>query len=285
MTILGKMMVFLVLVISLVFNFLTVNAYATRTNWRAEAVKYKNDAAKAAESANSMKTLVESEQIASADAQRVLREERDRYYSQNAVLQKQLNELNGLYTQAFAAANKQATEVAALQANLNKMTRQIEDNDKMLASLTDQLNKQTLAAEQAKVEADKQRLEALGRQQQVERLSERVHEQASIIADYRAQYGEQAPGSRRVLLPETFRGTVQKVDGDLIVFTPGLDAGVQKGATLTVYRLKPEPKYLGTITVLAADQKEASGRFNPPPGTIRVRAEDRPRVGDEVKPQ
>ena len=283
MTAIGKMMVFLVLVISLVFNFLTVNAYVTRTNWRTEAVKYKADAAKAVESANSMKALVESEQAAGADAQRVLREESARYYSQNATLQKQLTELTDLYNKAFTAANKQATEVAALQANIAKLTKQIEDNDKMLASLTDQLNKQTLAAEQAKVEADRQRLEAQSRQQQVERLSERLEVLREERDEYRREFGERRPG-RSTPLPEAFRGTVRRVEGDLVVFTPGLDAGVQKGAELSVARFGPEPKYLGTITVLAANPKEASGRFSPPKGK-RPGPDDFPRAGDVVTPR
>jgi hypothetical protein len=285
MTAIGKMMVFLVLVISLVFNFLTVNAYVTRTNWRAEAVKYKADTAKAVESANSMKTLVESEQAAGADAQRVLREESARYYSQNAVLQKQLVELTDLYNKAFTAANTQATEVAALQANIAKLTKQIEDNDKMLASLTDQLNKQTLAAEQSKVEADKQRLEAQSRQLQVERLSERLEALREENQQYRAEFGDLRRRQGGPSLPETFRGTVKKIEGDLVVFTPGLDAGVQKGAVLNVARYGANPKYLGTITVLAADPKEASGRFAPPPGGRRPGPDDLPRPGDEVTPR
>jgi uncharacterized phage infection (PIP) family protein YhgE len=284
MTVLGKMMAFLVLVISLVFNFLTVSAYTTRTNWRAEAVKYKNEASRAADSANSMKSFVESEQIAAADAQRVLREERDSYYNQTAVLQKQLTDLNTLYNQAFTDANKQAAEVAALQANVAKLQRQIEDNDKMLASLTDQLNKQTLAAEQAKVEANEQRIEAQSRQQQVERLSQRVNQLNEELAGYKDRFGDYRPGDRGPLLPETFRGTVRRVQGDLVVFTPGLDAGVVKGATLSVARYGANPKYLGRITVLAADPKEASGRFTPPEGT-RPGPDDYPRAGDIVTPR
>ena len=111
-----------------------------------------------------------------------------------------------------------------------------------------------------------------------------MQDQAEMLANYRAQYGELVPGSRRVLLPPTFRGTVQKVEGELVIFTPGLDAGVQKGAELTVARYGPNPTYLGTITVLAADPKEASGRFTAPPGK-RPGPNDFPRVGDVVTPK
>ena len=73
MTILGKMLVFLVLVLTLVWNGLVVNAYVTRTNWRAEAKRSQDKAVEAADSANKMKGLLESERECALTPMRALR--------------------------------------------------------------------------------------------------------------------------------------------------------------------------------------------------------------------
>ena len=86
MTAIGKMLVFLVLFLSLVWNFLVVNAYTARTNWQREAKKYQADAVAAADAANKMKALRDAEAESSDDAKRALQQERDRYYTQVAQL-------------------------------------------------------------------------------------------------------------------------------------------------------------------------------------------------------
>jgi RNA polymerase sigma factor (sigma-70 family) len=84
-------------------------------------------------------------------------------------------------------------------------------------------------------------------------------------------------------LPANYRGKVTRRDSNLIVFEPGLDAGVQKDMKLRVRRLGDKGKHLGTVTVLLADPKRAVGRFTPASGIKSP--DDYPEPGDEVRPE
>ena len=68
MTAIGKMLVFLLLILSLVWNALVINGFAARTNWQREAKKYQAEAVLAAEAANKMKSLRDAEAAADAGA-------------------------------------------------------------------------------------------------------------------------------------------------------------------------------------------------------------------------
>jgi hypothetical protein len=59
-------------------------------------------------------------------------------------------------------------------------------------------------------------------------------------------------GKGTVAVPAGTEGTVTRIgpEAGLLTITLGTDAGVQKGVTLEVYRLKPEPKYLGKVEVI-----------------------------------
>jgi hypothetical protein len=52
--------------------------------------------------------------------------------------------------------------------------------------------------------------------------------------------------------PHNVEGVIQSVDqqSNLVTISIGSDAGLQKGHTLEVYRLKPEPRYLGTVQIV-----------------------------------
>jgi hypothetical protein len=61
--------------------------------------------------------------------------------------------------------------------------------------------------------------------------------------------------------PEDVRGKVKAVDpSGLITIDKGTDDGINKDNTLEVFRLGSEPKYLGAIRIVAANAHEAVGR-------------------------
>ncbi len=68
-------------------------------------------------------------------------------------------------------------------------------------------------------------------------------------------------------------GSVTVVDPNTgtVTISIGSNAGLTKGDTCEVYRLKPEPKYLGTIEILAAKPSEAAAKpTTSARGTIQV---------------
>jgi hypothetical protein len=61
--------------------------------------------------------------------------------------------------------------------------------------------------------------------------------------------------------PEQVEGLIKGVDGEgLVKDSLGSDAGLAKGHTLEVFRLKPKPVYVGTIRILEVTATEAVGR-------------------------
>jgi hypothetical protein len=76
----------------------------------------------------------------------------------------------------------------------------------------------------------------------------------------------------------------KRVDGEvkasdprgLVTVNIGADAGIAKGQTLEVYRLKPSPKYLGTIRILEVRANEAVGR------PIAAHPTEEIKIGDRV---
>jgi hypothetical protein len=78
--------------------------------------------------------------------------------------------------------------------------------------------------------------------------------------------------------PENLEGTIKATDRQTgtVTVSIGSDAGLRKGHTLEVYRLKPNPTYLGTIQILDVRPTEAVAK--PPTGGSRAVIE----VGDQV---
>jgi cell shape-determining protein MreC len=68
----------------------------------------------------------------------------------------------------------------------------------------------------------------------------------------------QAPGAQR----PPAEGTVLETDAksDLVTISIGSDSGVKKGNKLVVYRLKPRPEYIGELSVIDSQPKEAVAR-------------------------
>jgi hypothetical protein len=282
MTALGKILVFLVLVLSLAFNALVVNAYVARTNWKNASEKSAKSAADAAASANSMKTLLDETVAANEDAKRVLREERDRLYNQVVVLQAEVNRLDDANKQQLAAATRLNGQIDVLQANINRLTKQVDDYDKLLAAKELQINQLTAQANASKVAENKAKLDAAAERQRAEQFAQRIQD----LQDQLDRALRQGRGDRGTPLPPNFRGTVESYDrsSGLITLTPGLDAGVAKGARMSVFRLAGGGKFLGTLEVLTSDPKNAVGRFTSAnPRNLQPTPDDLPRKGDELK--
>lgn len=82
-----------------------------------------------------------------------------------------------------------------------------------------------------------------------------------------------APGAMRNPPPEAVEGAITQVDEKtgLVTISLGSDSGLQEGHTLEVYRLKPTPKYLGTLRIINVQPRESVGRMlNRPMAAVEV---------------
>lgn len=285
MTAFGKMLVFLVLLLSLVWNGLVVNAYVTRSNWRAEAKKYQDKAVEAAESATNLKKLLDAEKEAGEDGRRILRQERDSYYGQLSKLQDEYAKLDKTIKEGLSKDLQLTASQDALKGNIKLLADQVDAQAKALTEKEKIVNKLTLDRETALQDRTTAELQRDAQTQRADRFADRLRELSDQLNELKNNAGKPvSPGTApRLPVPAGFRGTVQSRDGLTVAFTPGLDAGLKPNMVMTIQRLDP-PKYVGKVIVLAADPKEGVGRFVPPPGS-KLGADDYPKAGDELKPE
>lgn len=81
--------------------------------------------------------------------------------------------------------------------------------------------------------------------------------------------------------PPAFKidGKIEKVEGTLVQLTLGTDHGLQEDNTLDVYRLQPNPQYLGMVRIVDARHHSSVGRLIPSgSGASKLQ----PREGDLV---
>ncbi len=81
--------------------------------------------------------------------------------------------------------------------------------------------------------------------------------------------------------PPAFKidGKIEKVEGNLVQLTLGTDHGLQENNTLDVYRLQPNPQYLGMVRIVDARHHTSVGRLIPSgSGASKLQ----PREGDLV---
>jgi hypothetical protein len=94
-------------------------------------------------------------------------------------------------------------------------------------------------------------------QERNKQLEERIRELEKEIERLRKGAASSVKGSHPP--PENVEGLVKSVDekSGLIGLSVGSDAGLEKGHTLEVYRLKPSPKYLGQVEVVDVTPTQA----------------------------
>jgi hypothetical protein len=133
------------------------------------------------------------------------------------------------------------------------LATETEANTKLQGQLNDLLDKKVLAE-----------IERRTAQERAEELSKQVEGLAREITRLRAA-GSAAPGAQvrgANPPPEDLEGLVKQTDpaSGLVMITLGSDAGLARGQTLEVFRFSPVPKYLGTIRIEKVWHKEAAGQ-------------------------
>ena len=281
MTALGKTLTVFVFLLSLVWCWLTVNAFATRTNWKTqvEAAKVQTDSAIARarefeEAFNALKASAEAQAKTQAD---VIVENKATIVK----LQKDNGDLKASYDLKLAAEKKDEDRMTILLKNLEATSQQL-NLSKTRADGLEGILTAAIRSEQAalngslasKLEADsvKSRNETI--ELQLAQLQERIR-------DMQRGGGGQG-GNPIVPVRSDLRGTVTRVDGDLITISLGADAGLAKGAVLDVARFTATPaKFLGKVRIQLVDPKTAVGLFESAGGG-KATGVNLPKIGDNV---
>ncbi len=276
MTAVGKILVFLNLVFSLVVGAFVVMVYMARTNWVhefntlkaqnqvlvASAETYKNEAIKAQQEAEGRIAQKDAElKNAKADLQTEL--------TINTRLTTELEKLKQQNTKDNALASLYGTEVNKRQEDVSKLRDQIKretDMNNALVKKNAELQNETTAAQ----------IEKRAVQDMNNRLEAQLQQMAKDMARIRANGGSTTTARAGSKNPphEDVEGLVKNTDSSgLMTLTIGSDAGLTKGHTLELFRLNPsmpsQSRYLGTVRVLEATATQAVaqpvGRLAAPP--------------------
>jgi hypothetical protein len=276
MTAVGKILVFLNLVFSLVVGAFVVMVYMARTNWvheyntlkaqvqvlQASNDTYKNESTKALQDADNKVAQKEAElKNAKADLQTEV--------AINTRLTNELEKLKQQNTKDNALASLSTTEVNKRQEDVSKLRDQLKretDTNNTLVKKNAELQNETTAAQ----------IEKRAVQDMNNRLEAQLQQMAKDMARMRANGGSTTTARAGGKNPphEDVEGLVKNADSSgLMTLTIGSDAGLTKGHTLELFRLNPsmpsQSRYLGTVRILEATATQAVaqpvGRLAAPP--------------------
>ncbi len=264
MTALGKILVFFVLILSVVWNALVVNSYVTRTNYKTELEKEQKLRGEAANSANYERKRADESKAAS-DA--VIAQ------SESAIklLRGEIATLSANADQANAAVaagklnvqNQNADNLATLNNNVKTQLNQIELLREGINRLDKQLNDSVIAEQKAKNDSLQAKINETAALNRADDLEKKL---LSATDSLNNSKNGQLGGLGTARIPTTepgFQAHVVSVSGDLVEISLGTNAKLQKGAVLQVWRYTPKAKFVGTLTISSLDPHKATGKFTP----------------------
>lgn len=249
MNILGKIFVFAVFIMSLVFMSFAVAIFASHTNWKAEAERLEKELAADKDRRGQLLETIDSlqSQVASSEA------ERDQVVAKlQYALAEQSTELKDLKAgrdELMSKAKEAINELSVVQAELKRATDNVE-------KLREEVRTQQVTVDQQ-----------IGRSVQ---LSAQLHEKQStlaIVEERKAQLEKQLANARILLkqsglaidsLPRdqvpTIDGVVMAVADGAVEVSLGGDDGLQLGHVLELYR---NDQYVGRAVVKAVKPDRA----------------------------
>lgn len=271
MTAVGKILVFLNLVFSLVVGAFVVMIYLARTHWVEEYKKLEAQNTVLSASARTYQSeLDKAKQDAAAQVDRVRAElthsQQDHDAANRVItqLREDLGKLQNKSQRETALSTTQGSEVVKRQEDVSQLRdtlRKERDANNTLVKQNTELRDQATVAQ----------IERRTVQEQNNRMEKQLQEMAKDAARMRANGGSTstARAGGKNPPPENVEGLVKETDtSGLMTITIGSDAGLAKGQTLELFRLNPA-KYLGTVRIVEAEAHRAVvqpvGRLAAPP--------------------
>ncbi len=268
MTAVGKIFVIVNLLFSLVVAGFIVVVYARSTNWQAAATKW-SDHVKVVEASRTATEAQLQQLQAAKDAE--IAKVTDQLKAKDQLIadaKAETEERKKELEQFKIAGNKDGASFQSLsnenekrKAEVVQLEGQVKAKDDQIVKLIEGKN----TANDLRVAAE---IKANSFQGKAERLELRLRETEIEIVKLKRS-GAPGGGAGGVTLVSTANPPPMNVDGVILETTPrgdlmrisiGSDAGLVKGHTLDVYRLKPTPQYLGQIRLTDVRASEAVGQ-------------------------
>jgi hypothetical protein len=278
MTVLGKILVFVNLVFSLVVGALIIMVFIARTHWAAEF----NRLSERYDQANkSMQSYAGETQAVRTEMNERVKDLSDKLKSAQdelAKAQAAKTVVDDQLRSATSNVDSHGNNVTAMKEELKRRSSEVKYLEDQVVKLQDSNNATVVEMNKLrdlKVAAEIQRDSVLARNKG---LIEKIEEQAKQIAKLKAPASTAATtvALTKNPPPEYIHGLIKEIDAGsgLMSITLGSDHGLRAGHTLECYRLDPA-KYLGTLYVVEVRATTAVVR---PMGKMS----GQPQVGDQV---
>jgi hypothetical protein len=263
MTVLGKILVFVNLVFSLVVCALIIMVFIARTNWHAYAEakdKQLQSAVASADASADQLTAVwnESRAVLAARDAELKKLQGELVNAQQALqtAQEDLKKVSISRDKADASAQKLMAEVQRRAEEVTKLEQFISEANDRNTELVKKMNQER----DTRVSTD---IENKSLKDRLEIVSRRYEETQKDLV--RMKSGATAIAGRQPNPPlENVEGIIKNTDtGGLVTISIGSDSGISRGHTLEVFRLDKVPEksmYLGTIRIVEVRPHEAVGQ-------------------------
>ncbi len=300
MTVVGKILVFLNLVFSLVVGGFAVVDYATRTHWAEAYNKLASDNSKLRGDVSAFKNLAEQAAKEKADLYEKLTAQR---VAIDPTLQNDPNAGARIAENALAELRERARIIDELKVNVESLRKQLADEKARNVTLlnmeramsTDRdrrtedtkVLRATLKAEMDKnfrLEQEKNQMRddmvtaqiaAKALKDRNTQMEEQIQELARTLAQLKSSAGAGGVAGRGANPPpENIEGQVTRADGNLVSLSVGGDNGLAKGQTLEIFRLGAQPRYIGRVKIVEVAAKTSVGQLVGKP-TLPVQAGDK----------
>jgi hypothetical protein len=291
MTWLGKILTFVVLIASVVWMYLNVQAYVTQTNWKTALEKWKVQL----DASENLRKVELARYQASEDA---LKRQIVNEQTRSTNLQKELSESQTANKNIAAKMAEQQkafddfdTKTTLLQANVDGTLKELNTVRERSNTLEDKMADQILKAESAKKEMITAQNDARLARSIAEDLGKKNEELTEKISDLKlggsllgSQFSPKIPP-----VPSNLRGEVENVNErrDFVTLSIGADAGLSIGSVLQLERIAGGGQYLGTVRIFDLQAKKATATFTPKRSNVpisQLRPDELPKKGDQVRP-
>jgi hypothetical protein len=264
MTVLGKILVIVNFVFSLVAFGLIIFVHAASTNWHAQA-DLNAKALKVAQD-NSETYKLEAEAARKDENEKVVKAktEYDRVKAERDRLAQDTKDWQNRYQQALAQGKSTDSSREGVTAELARRKAEVEQMNALLAARDKRMIDLEKEKKELRDRAVTNEISARSEQERNMQLLAQLETMTKEIQRLQASgTSTGVAGSEKNPPPEDVEGVVKASDpqSGYITITIGSDAGLSKGNTLEVYRLKPDPKYLGTVRILDVRANEAVAKL------------------------
>jgi hypothetical protein len=268
MNIIGKILVILNLIFALVVGGFLIFDFATRTNWKNsfEALKREMDVA-SRQTSVSGKTMQElNAQVKRAEAEKeklkqdlVEQQTIAKVNQQNQTLL--IQEAEARAKDADLSAQKAIAEAVRFKTEVKTLTDTVQNRDTTILELqTDNKKYRTEAIAQEELAKTTQRRNISLLEQLAEAHRQIALGAAGVRSDNVFPKDLNTPNP-----PSTYvKGKIDKVDPvdrNVVQISLGSDQGLKQNHTLDVYRLSPNPQYLGMIRIRDVKEHTAVGQL------------------------